>query len=140
MGKEIKGIEQKLPKKITPPCHLINAKQEIDTQWDPSKNLTNPTISYNGEVIVTIIKDNSARVIYCNGISRKENNYIKFVKLLRKRGYIPMGEGIKKMLLDKGFMSIIVNMRKDKFNPGDKIIIVMNNTRTIRKRLRKSNK
>ena len=133
MGKEIAGIERVSHKQrfIPRPLHSVNLKTELNTQWNPSSSLLTPKIVENGRILITIVFGHLANTVLCSGFAKYGNDYNKLVKMLRRLGYIPIGCKVQKLMIDKGFVNMKVDVRKDTFSAGERIIVVINNKRKI---------
>eukprot|EP00826_Nyctotherus_ovalis_P063842 TRINITY_DN9361_c0_g4_i6.p1 TRINITY_DN9361_c0_g4~~TRINITY_DN9361_c0_g4_i6.p1 ORF type:complete len:162 (+),score=28.46 TRINITY_DN9361_c0_g4_i6:115-600(+) len=127
MGKEMKGVILHSHRKpfIFRGIHTIDIKREANEQWNPCKSMIKPKIKENGKVLVSIISGCTESRVLCEGLARQGNSYSRLLRILRTRGYIPPGRRVTKVFIDKGFVNLRVESRKDCFGNGEKIILVL---------------
>ena len=143
MGKQMLNANRHIYKKPVTyrASQIINIKREFSIHWSQSESISFIKMMENGRVLITIVSGYSEHRIMCSGFSLVGNKYHRLIKMLRKKGYINKEKKVDKILVDKGFMNIRVDQRKDQFLSGDKIVIMVSNKgpSCIRK-IRKNNK
>jgi len=135
MGKQLQGTIRAHPKKNIQ--FRIrkdeNIRKEIDAKWNPYNALITPKISENGHALIIIKQKDIESKILCTGFTRIGNKYTRLIKALRSKGYIPIGRKVRGVMRDKKFMNVKVNVRKESFMAGDRIIIDIDGKKTIKK-------
>ena len=133
MGKEIIGIIRPIPDtdslgQIVPYEILI---KEATIHWDHHNLATRNQVAWSGSIFITILLGSIRKYVICSGISQSGNRYSTLMRMLRKKGIIPAGNRVKRIMIDKGYANINTD-KNNEFFSGDKLILVVS---TIRRNL-----
>ena len=127
MGKEITGAIRPIWKR--PAGHRVprsvDPQKELAIQWDSHNSLTQPRVVENAGVLVTVHYAGVERRVLCTGLTRRGNRYHTLIRTLRRKGVIPAGARVKGLMIDKGFVNVGVNPKKECFLAGDRIVVVV---------------
>ncbi len=127
MGKEIAGAVRSMRKRPLhhPNTGHVDAQKELALQWDSTNSLSQSRVVENAGVLVTVLAAGKEKRVLCTGFSRRGNRYHTLIRVLRRHGVIPTGARVKALWVDKGFVNVRADPKKECFLAGDRLIVVV---------------
>ena len=127
MGKEAICVMRPVSKKVLPVYNFQSAdiQQEATNKWDLCETMSQCSIVEDGGVLITVVSQSMEDRFLCTGFTQTGNKFSNLTSALKKKGLISSNGKVKTVLLDKGYVNLKVNVKRDVFSIGDRIILVV---------------